>query len=54
MTDMLEEWKIKKRARQIWVDPDFKKFIEKEYPNARNPERTRRIMDWLLYGKEKK
>ena len=36
------------RARQINVDPRFKEFIEREYPNALNPERTRRIMDRLL------
>jgi len=39
---------MKNRARQIWVDPKFKEFIEMEYPNALNPERTRRVMDRLL------
>lgn len=47
-TDTIKPWPIKRRPLQIWVDPSFKQFIEREFPNAYNPERTRRIMDRLL------
>lgn len=40
-------------SRQIRVDIKFLKFIEVQYPNANNPERTRRLMDMLIYGKKK-
>ena len=41
-------------TRLIRVDIKFIKLIELEYPNAQNPERSRRIVDILLYGKKKK
>lgn len=52
----MDKWpRRRKNTEKIRVDPDFKKFIEEEYPNAYNPERTKKILDKLLgYGKKKK
>jgi len=43
-----------RKARQIWVDPEFKKFIDNEFPDGFYPEKTRRLVDRLMgYGKKK-
>jgi len=50
----LNDWpKRRRNSLKIRVDPDFKKFIEEEYPSSYNPERTRKLLDRLL-GYEKK
>ena len=49
------KWSRRRRNTiKIRVDADFKKFIEDEYPNSYNPERTKKVLDSLLYGKKKK
>ena len=47
-----KEWvKKKNKSTMIRADLDFVKFLEREYPGVRNPERMRRLMDKIKNGK---
>ena len=53
-TDTIKPWPTRRKSTEkIRADPNFVRLIETLYPNARNPERTRRVMDELLNGKKK-
>ena len=50
----MKEWARKKKSIHRRSDLEFTKFIREEFPDITDPERERRILDRLLYGKEKR